>query len=86
MRLKLLAVLLLTTSVLFAQGTYLPLGSYGMHFIDRLEIKKGQLAEPNQFNTNTRAYQRSKIAEYANSYDTTNLSKQDLFNLQYLKI
>ena len=67
------------------QGVYVPLGSYGMHFIDRLEIKSGVLATPKQFNTTAKAYSRSRIADYANQYDSSNLSVQDRFNLQYLK-
>jgi hypothetical protein len=76
---------LLFTKILWSQGAYVPLGSYGMHFIDRMEIKSGILADPNQFNTTTKAYQRSRIADYANAYDTSKLSKQDRFNLEFLK-
>lgn len=70
-----------------AQGSYIPLGSYSMHVLDRMEIKQGRLATPSEFNTSTKAYLRGSIAHYADSFDTekTPLSKQDLFNLQYLQ-
>jgi hypothetical protein len=69
------------------QGSYVPLGSYSMHILDRMEIKQGRLATPEEFNTSTKAYLRKNIAAYADSFDrtTTPLSKQDLFNLQYLQ-
>lgn len=85
MRLSLILILFAFPTLLIAQGAYVPLGSYSMHIIDRFEIKSGRLALPSEFNTTTKAYQRSKISDYANAYDSTNLSKQDLFNLQYLK-
>ncbi len=74
-------------SVVKAQSSYIPLGSYSMHILDRMEIKQGRLATPDEFNTTTKAYQRHRIAHYADSFntDSTPLSPQDLFNLQYLK-
>lgn len=70
-----------------AQSSYVPLGSYSMHVLDRMEIKQGRLATPFEFNTSTRAYKRESIAQYADSFDQVNtpLSKQDQFNLQYLQ-
>jgi hypothetical protein len=86
MRYSLICILsFLLVNYSYGQGAYVPLGSYGMHFIDRLEIKSGVLADPKQFNTTAKAYARSKIADYANHYDSSNLSVQDRFNLQYLK-
>ncbi len=84
---KILSVIFFIYSInCFAQGTYVPLGSSSMHMIDRLEMLSGHIATPAQFNTTTKAYQRSKIAEYADQYDSLNLSKQDKFNLQYLRV
>ena len=86
MRYSLICILsFLLVNYSYGQGAYVPLGSYGMHFIDRLEIKSGVLADPKQFNTTAKAYARSKIADYVNHYDSSNLSVQDRFNLQYLK-
>lgn len=72
---------------LTAQSTYIPLGSHTIHIIDRMEIKQGRLAAPDEFNTTTKTYLRRNIAEYADSFDLqqTPLSKQDLFNLQYIQ-
>ena len=70
-----------------AQSSYIPLGSYSMHVLDRMEIKQGRLATPYEFNTTTRAYKREAIARYVDSFDrsSTTLSSQDEFNLQYLQ-
>lgn len=70
-----------------AQSSYLPLGSASMHMLDRFEIKSGRLAMPMEFNTTTKAYKRSSIAEYVDSFDITEarLSRQDYFNLSYLQ-
>jgi hypothetical protein len=74
-------------SFVSAQSSYLPLGSYSMHVLDRMEIKQGRLATPEEFNTSTRAYKRESIAHFADSFDITgnNLSRQDIFNLKYLQ-
>lgn len=88
MRLTLFFVLcFLTIATLKAQSSYVPLGSYSMHVLDRMEIKQGRLATPTEFNTTTRAYKRESIAHYADSFDQLNtpLSQQDKFNLQYLQ-
>jgi hypothetical protein len=70
-----------------AQGSYIPLGSYSMYVLDRMEIKQGRLATPEEYNTSTKAYLRGSIGAYADSFNTqqTPLSKQDLFNLQFLQ-
>lgn len=69
------------------QSAYLPNNSPAMHMLDRFEIKSGRLADPLEFTTTTRAYQRQKIAAYVDSFDVTSsrLSKQDYFNLDYLQ-
>jgi hypothetical protein len=70
-----------------AQSSYVPLGSYSIHLLDRMEIKQGRLAEPSEFNTTSKAYQRERIAQYTDSFDiiSTRLSRQDYFNLAYLQ-
>jgi hypothetical protein len=87
LRNTLLYTILFITLKAGAQGSYVPLGSYSMHVIDRMEIKQGRLATPYEFNTATKAYKRGAIAAYADSFDvnTTQLSKQDQFNLAYLQ-
>lgn len=83
--LRLLLILLPVFAI--AQGSYLPLGSYSMHMLDRMEIKQGRIANPWEFNTSTKAYQRDRIALYVDSFQHTqqDLSPQDQFNLRYLK-
>ena len=82
-----LLIIFLAINHLRAQSTYIPLGSSSMHMIDRFEILSGRLAEPQEFNTSTKAYKRSSIAKYVDSFDVshTSLSKQDFFNLDYLQ-
>jgi hypothetical protein len=77
----------LSFSSLRGQGSYIPLGSYTMHILDRMEIKQGRLAHPEEFNTTTKAYLRGNIAHYADSFtaNISSLSKADRFNLQYLQ-
>ncbi|MFN9112892.1 MAG: hypothetical protein ACK5XN_22735 [Bacteroidota bacterium] len=72
---------------LLAQSTYVPLQSLSMHLIDRYEIKSGRLADPLEFNTSTRAYQRHRIVAYIDSFNVVGakLSKQDYFNFAYLQ-
>ena len=80
-------LLLTTTSCIYAQSTYVPLGSSSMHMLDRFEILSGRLAEPQEFNTATKSYKRSAIANYVDSFDVSHLklSGQDFFNLAYLQ-
>jgi hypothetical protein len=86
-KLLLFSVLWMNIIAAMAQGSYVPLGSYSVHVLDRMEIKQGRLATPQEYNTATKAYLRGSIASYADSFDTqlTTLSKQDKFNLQYLQ-
>ncbi len=87
LRYILISLNICVATIACAQSSYIPLGSYSMHVLDRMEIKQGRLATPFEFNTTTRAYKRESIALYADSFDQTHtpLSKQDLFNLQYLQ-
>lgn len=70
-----------------AQGSYLSHGSYSTHLLDRFEIKSGRLANPSEFSTASKSYQRNRIALYTDSFNTKgiSLSKQDFFNLAYLQ-
>jgi hypothetical protein len=83
----LLYSLLCATTTVFAQSSYIPLGSYSIHVLDRMEIKQGRLATPAEFNTTTKAYKRESIAHYVDSFNLSSakLSKQDYFNLAYLQ-
>ncbi|MES2560502.1 MAG: hypothetical protein V4590_12215 [Bacteroidota bacterium] len=79
-------IILLSTTVL-GQGSYIPLGSYSIHVLDRMEIKQGRLATPAEFTTSTKSYKRSSIASYVDSFNISSakLSGQDYFNLAYLQ-
>lgn len=85
---RIFTLLILFACNAIAQSSYVPLGSYTMHVLDRMEIKQGFLAEPSEFNTTTKAYLRYRIADFALKIDSTipNLSPQDRFNCDYLKI
>lgn len=87
LKLRLFIPILLLSSTVFGQGAYVPLGSYSMHVLDRMEIKQGHLATPDQFTTSAKAYQRQNIARFVDSFDisTAALSEQDYFNLAYLQ-
>jgi len=69
------------TSSLFSQSVNAPLNQDYYHLIDRYEIKNGRLA--NSFFSAFKGYQRSEIAQFADSISTT--SKSDLYNQIYLK-
>lgn len=86
-RITIAICLLLFATEIFAQSSYVPLGSMSMHLLDRFEIKQGRLSTPEEFNTNSKAYKRESIAHYIDSFDitSTKLSKQDYFNLAYLQ-
>lgn len=77
----------LMSTLVWGQGSYIQLGSYSMHVLDRMEIKQGRLATPDEFSTSAKSYQRSNIARYVDSFDvrSATLSKQDYFNLAYLQ-
>ncbi len=83
----LLFCLLLFTHHSFAQGSYIPLGGYSTHILDRFEIKSGKLAEPVAFSTASKSYQRNRVVLYIDSFATSgmSLSRQDYFNLAYLQ-
>lgn len=67
-----------------AQSVNVPVNSDYYHLVDRYEIKSGQITP--SFFSSWRAYQRSQIAEFADTISTMgNLSSVDRFNLNYLK-
>lgn len=87
MRFASVFILILIIAQVYGQGTYIPLGSYSQHVMDRFEIKSGRLATPAEFSTASKSYQRNRIALYIDSFETQGLklSKQDYFNLAYLQ-
>ena len=86
-KLLLLLLIVFTSSIVMAQSSYVPLNSLSMHMLDRMEIKQGRLATPQEFNTTAKAYKRISIARYIDSFDitSTKLSKVDYANLNYLQ-
>ncbi len=68
---------------LIAQSTYLPLGTYGYHVIDRLEIKSGKINS--YLFSAVKPYSRKGIARLIESSDASS-SRQDQFNTRYLKL
>ena len=82
-RLLLILTCLINTLHLKAQDTYQALGSLGNAILDRMEIKSGELNNA-YFHTSNKLYRRKNVVDYVKAYDTQLLSKQDLFNRQYL--
>jgi len=68
-----------------AQSVYAPLNKDYYHYIDRYEILSSGLSE--KFHSSVKAMRRKDIAGFVDSLqiDSLNLSKADLFNLNYLK-
>lgn len=87
LKLRLFIPILLLSAAVLGQGAYVPLGSYSMHVLDRMEIKQGRLATPAEFSTSAKAYQRQNIARFVDSFNisSASLSEQDYFNLAYLQ-
>lgn len=82
---SLLVVIVFVCNALFAQHTYITFNPAMNHIIDRFEIKNSVLNN-DYFHTSTKSYRRQSIADYANNLykNDSNLSNQDLFNLEYL--
>lgn len=80
-----IVVIIFAHKSLFAQHTYVNFNPATNHIIDRLEIRNGNLNNE-YFHTSTKSFRRQSIADYANNLynNDSNLSKQDLFNLEYL--
>jgi hypothetical protein len=77
----LILLLLIAAPSLFSQSVNAPLNNDYYHLIDRYEIKNGYLAE--NFYTAFKGYQRSEIAQFADSIKTS--SHADTYNQAYLK-
>ena len=72
-------------SGLFAQSSYVPLNEDYYHWIDRYEVKTGQVMP--QIFTAVKPYKRSAIVEYVDSLKALEMfqSKTDQFNYEYLR-
>jgi hypothetical protein len=83
---KLVATIIFTFSgihALLAQSAFVPTGSETYHFIDRFEIKNGQLSD--SLHTSVKPYRRDQIVALMNELDSTvNWSPKDEFNKSYL--
>ncbi|HET9055816.1 MAG TPA: hypothetical protein VFN30_03105 [Chitinophagaceae bacterium] len=81
----LLTVALCTPIFLFSQSVYLPPGSKHNHFIDRMEILQGKVADENF--TTTKPYNRRFVSRLSHAFDSLTradvhkISKQDEYNL-----
>ncbi len=84
MRFPFIWVFLLVSGSVAAQSTYLPLNTNGYQYLDRLQIKTGQLATG--LHTSLKPWSRREIAAYAESYNSISpgISSVDRFNLYYL--
>ncbi|MEM6843238.1 MAG: hypothetical protein AAF632_13500 [Bacteroidota bacterium] len=76
-----LAALFLTTIGL-GQSPRVPLNQDYRHLLSRYEIRQGQQVA--SFDSNVRPYQRSAVASFLTSLDSTDLSAADKFNYAYL--
>ncbi len=82
-RLLLLLTYLFSFNQTHAQDTYQALGSLSNAIIDRMEIKSGELNNA-YFHTSNKLYRRKAVVAYAKNYPVELLSKQDVYNRQYL--
>jgi hypothetical protein len=80
----LLAIGFLMSAVIFAQGSYAPLGGDTYDYIDRLDIKYGRILPT--LHTGTKPYLRSEVAHMAETLHFSNLkqNKVNEFQIQYL--
>ncbi len=69
----------------FAQSTNIPLNKDTYHLIDRFEILSGKL--PDTYHSAVKPYARKSIGQFTDSIQTLTLknSRQDKFNLEYLR-
>lgn len=61
MRLHVLTWLCCAVLTANSQGVYLPAHHYSTHVLDRMEIKQGRLATPQEFNLTNRYFRRDAI-------------------------
>jgi hypothetical protein len=80
----LLTVGLMMSAVIFAQGTYVPLGGDTYDYTDRLDIKYGRILP--MLHTGTKPYIRGEVAHMAEAIHFSNLkqNKVNEFQIQYL--
>lgn len=79
----LIAMLCLFSVPVIAQSVHLPAGHAGYHWVDRWEIKSGELAP---FHTSHRYFSRRAVTEYALQLDTmlqVELTEGDLSDMDY---
>jgi hypothetical protein len=80
----LLATVYLISLSVFSQGTYVPLGGDTYDYIDRLDVRYGEILPI--LHTSTKPYIRSEVAPIAETLHFSNLqqNKVNTFQLQYL--
>jgi len=76
------ALLIIIATSLFGQSVNAPLNNDYYHWIDRYEIKNGEINP--YFHTSWKAYQRKSIADFIGSLPENDLTNQDAFNKVYL--
>ncbi|MEQ8478137.1 hypothetical protein [Fulvivirga sp.] len=81
---RVLIFLIFSTSAALAQSSYAPLNEDYYHWIDRYEIRSGEINP--YFFSSWKAYSRKDIATFSDSIQNndTSLSEVDKFNLNYL--
>ena len=82
--LSIIVILILITTTSIAQSVNVPGGSVMYHWMDRLEIKSGQMAP---FHTSHKFYRRSDVTQYALTLDTmynVELTDGDLDDLKFI--
>lgn len=86
MKIKLFVIIFCSLPALvFSQSNYAPLNADYYHWIDRYEVKTGQVMP--QIFTAVKPYKRSAIAAFADTLSEQGLfsSRADKFNLEYLQ-
>ena len=86
MRKLLLIITLLNSILAISQGVYAPLDKDYYNLVDRYEIKNGDFVP--DLHTSFKEYKREDIVTLLDSLkrDSTSISKQDQFNLDYLEV
>jgi len=82
MRYIFLVFFLALTGTLLAQSVNAPLNQEYYHWIDRYEIKQGEINP--YFHSSWKPYQRKEIAAFIKSLPDQSLTDQDAFNKSYL--
>ncbi|MEM6524263.1 MAG: hypothetical protein AAF693_10740 [Bacteroidota bacterium] len=83
-RLTTVLFLLITPLLLYGQSVNIPLNDDYYHWIDRYEIKSGEINP--YFHSAWRAYERKDVVHFLDSMSVDFInSKQDKFNIEYLR-